>query len=77
MQQPDEVDLISWPDGPNGGPRLLGRTDDPEVVAYVRSQILAERRGELARLAGQDRAHLRPLPDPGSEDAPAGDGDDA
>ena len=64
MQQPDEIDLISWPDGPHGGPRLLGRTDDPVVVAYVRDRILAERRAELARLDRDGaRPRLRSVPD--------------
>ena len=74
MQQLDEVDLISWPDGPNGGPRLLGRTDDPEVVAYVRDRLARERRADLARLVKDGGA---PAPQPlnsknGSDPTPNG-----
>ena len=69
MHQPDEVDLISWPDGPDGGPRLLGRSDDPEVVAYVRRRILAERSEALADLAREPgEPRLRPVRDPERED---------
>ncbi len=48
MQQ--EVSLIEWPEGPHSGPRLLGRTDDPKVVRYVRDHLARLRRQELARL---------------------------
>ena len=46
-----EVSLIEWSADPHGGPRLLGRTDDPEAVAYIRDRLARERRAELARLA--------------------------
>jgi hypothetical protein len=45
------VALLEWPDGPEaGGPRLLGRTSDPDLVAQVRKHLAAKRRRELARL---------------------------
>ncbi len=48
-----EVSLIEWPNGPEqGGPRLLGRSADPELVEAVRSGIAATRRRELARIEG-------------------------
>ncbi len=46
-----DVALVEWPELPGlGGPRLLGRTADPELVARVRDCILAEHRRDLARL---------------------------
>ena len=48
-----EVSLIEWPEGPErGGPRLLGRTEDPEVVAAVSERLAAEGRKALARFKG-------------------------
>ena len=45
------VALLEWPDGLDaGGPRLLGRTSEPDLVARVRECLAAERRQELARL---------------------------
>ena len=45
------VALLEWPDGiERGGPRLLGRTSDTDLVARVREQLAAERRQELSRL---------------------------
>ena len=65
MLQRDEVSLIAWPDGPDGGPRLLGRTDDPEVVEFVRERIAAEGRAALDRLApiASEDVGLRAVPD--------------
>ena len=46
-----EVSLIEWPEGlDKGGPRLLGRTQDSEVVDSVREHIAAARRREIARI---------------------------
>ena len=46
-----DVALVEWPGGPeHGGPRLLGRTSDPRLVAAVRKRIATERKRELARL---------------------------
>ena len=45
-----EVTLIAWPDGLEGGPRLLGTTSDPEVVAYVRDRLVEEVRAGVALL---------------------------
>ncbi len=45
------VALLEWPNGlEQGGPRLLGRTSDPDLIAQVRDRLAAERRRELARL---------------------------
>ncbi len=56
------IALLEWEHGPEaGGPRLLGRTSDPALVARVRKHLAAQRRRELARLE-------RPVrPDSGSE----------
>ena len=33
-----EVSLIEWPEGRDfGGPRLLGRTTEPEIIAIVQA----------------------------------------
>jgi hypothetical protein len=46
-----DVTLVEWPEGrARGGPRLLGTSTDPELVAHVREQLAAERRRDLARL---------------------------
>ena len=42
--------------------RVVGRTDDPVVVADLRSRLAAEQRRDLARLTGP----CRPVPDPDS-----------
>ena len=53
------VALLEWPDGPEAsGPRLLGRTSDPDLVAQVRKHLAAKRRRELARL----ESPARPVP---------------
>ena len=49
-----EVSLIEWPEGPYGGPTLIGRTADPCVVSYVRDRIASERHADLSRLTGDD-----------------------
>ena len=46
-----EVSLIEWPEGPErGGPRLLGRTSDPELVERMCRHLAKQRRRELAAL---------------------------
>jgi hypothetical protein len=46
-----DIALIEWPNGSQaGGPRLLGRISDPDLVEAVRNRIGAARRRELARL---------------------------
>ena len=56
-----EVSLIEWPDGMEaGGPRLLGRTTDPGIVARVQAELAAERRLQLERL---ESGSLRAVPD--------------
>jgi len=55
MQELD-VTLVEWPEGrTRGGPRLLGTTTDPSVVAFVRSHLAAEARRELAALEARVR----------------------
>ena len=64
-----ELSLLEWPEGPErGGPRLLGRISDPDLVDEVRRRIAADRRRELSHLeppvrlvTGDDRE-----PDPGA-----------
>ena len=63
------VALLEWLDGPDrGGPRLLGRTSDPDLVAQVRERLAADRRRELARI----EPPVRPVreDDPDSEIEP-------
>ena len=61
-----EVALIEWPDGREaGGPRVLGHTTDPQIVAQVRDVVAAARRRELARLESPVRAV--PAEEPESE----------
>lgn len=46
-----DLALIEWPECPDlGGPRLLGRLADPDLVELVRERLVAARRRELARL---------------------------
>ena len=45
-----EVSLVEYLDGGDGGVRLLGRSNDPEVILFVREFLARERRAELARL---------------------------
>lgn len=46
-----DVVLVAWPDPAElGGPRLLGRLADIDVVDLVRERIAAVRRRELAQL---------------------------
>ena len=46
-----ELALIEWPEGQDvGGPRVLGRVTDSDVISHVRELIAARRRQELARL---------------------------
>lgn len=60
-----EVSLIEWPDGPHrGGPRLLARSEDRDLVELVRGRLIAEQRRELTRLRGPQ---LRPICTPDSE----------
>jgi hypothetical protein len=46
-----DLALVEWPEDLSlGGPRLLGRIADPDLVELVRERIAAHRRRELARL---------------------------
>ncbi len=46
-----EVSLIEWPEGVElGGPRLLGRSSDPDLIQAVRERIAADRRRALAEV---------------------------
>ncbi len=48
-----EISLIEWPpDG--GGPCLLGRTTDPDLIESIRDQIAADRRQALAKIEGAE-----------------------
>jgi hypothetical protein len=62
-----EVSLIEWPSGPErGGPRLLGRSADPDLITAVREHLAAASRRELTcleppvRLAGCDETDDEP-----------------
>ncbi len=61
-----EVSLVEFLEGAEGGIRLLGRTNDPDAVAYVRDRLARERRTELARL--EQPVRLVPAEPPPSED---------
>lgn len=51
-----DLALFEWPTTPEaGGPRLLGRLSDPDLVEQVRDRIAAAHRRELARLEGPVR----------------------
>ena len=68
-----EVALIEWPEGVQaGGPRVIGRVDDPRVVEQIRARIAADRRRELARLERPCRLvpDGREPPDRGSDAPP-------
>jgi len=55
-----DIALIEWPEGREaGGPRLLGRLSDPDLVETVRDRLAAERRRELARLGSPVRLAAR------------------
>jgi hypothetical protein len=48
--------LVRWRDEFDwGGPEILGRTCDPDLVELVKERIAAARRRELARLEGPVR----------------------
>ena len=58
------VALLEWPDGLQaGGPRLLGRTSEPDLIARVQERLAADRRRELARLEPPVRLTHRDEPD--------------
>ena len=40
----------SWPNGPMGGPHVVGRLGDPEVVAFVRERLAELRWQQLLAL---------------------------
>ena len=64
-----DVALLEWPDGrERGGPRLIGRTSDPDLVQVVREYIASQRRSELARLeVDPEGPSLRAVPRPEPE----------
>jgi hypothetical protein len=46
-----EITLIEWPNGREaGGPRLLGRTTDPNLVNRVQENLASAQRRWLAHL---------------------------
>lgn len=55
-----EIALLEWP--AEGGPHLLGRASDSDLIDLVRDRIAAARRRELAQLGD----HLR-VADPESD----------
>ena len=50
-----DVAVIEWPEGEAGGPRLLGRLSDPDLVKLATNRLAARRRRELAQLEGPVR----------------------
>jgi hypothetical protein len=65
-----EVSLIEWPSGPeHGGPRLLGRSADPDLITAVREHLAAASRRELTRLEPPVRLAGR---DANDDEPPAG-----
>ncbi len=57
----------------DGGTRLIERTSDPDLVAHVRNELLAQRRADVERLEGDDEAPpplrvVRPAVPPSEED---------
>ncbi len=63
-----DIVLVESPEDPSlGGPRILGRTGNPRLVAEVRAHLAAERQAELERLQGGRGRVFRVFP--GGEDA--------
>jgi hypothetical protein len=59
-----DLALVEWPDCPDaGGPRVLGRISDADLIEAARERIAAARRRELARIERPLRA-LPPVSDP-------------
>lgn len=49
-----DIALVEWPDGlTEGGPRLLGRTSDPDLVSLVRERLAEVRRLQLEKLTSE------------------------
>ena len=70
-----DIALVEWPDCPELGPRLLGRTSDSALVQAVREHLAAQRRRELAHL--EPPVQLVPGPDgEGGEKSPVQEGAD-
>lgn len=47
-----DLALVEWPEDPGiGGPRLLGRLADQDLIDAARERLAARHRRELARLA--------------------------
>ena len=68
-----EIGLIEWPAGPDaGGPRILGRLDDTDLVKAVQERLSAQRRRDLARIEGPVRVVSDPDPDDSEEARPPG-----
>ena len=61
-----EVSLVEFLDG-GEGVRLLGRTNDPKIVAVVRERLARERQADLTRLTSS-----RPGSEPGRADDSGG-----
>lgn len=57
-----EVSLVEWPAGPDaGGPRVLGRLDDADLVKAVMERLTLQRQREIALIEGRP---LRIVPRP-------------
>jgi hypothetical protein len=52
-----ELLLAEFPDGPAGGPRLLGRLRDPDLIDLARERLTEAARRRLRRLR-----QLQPVP---------------
>jgi hypothetical protein len=64
-----DIALVEWPDGREGGCRLLGRVADPDLIDAVRDRLVASRRAEIARLERGEKPHnLRPIRGEGDGD---------
>ena len=69
MEPTEHVEVeVALFEGDSGGVRLLWRSRDPDVVAYVHDRMIAKRRRELAALEGPVRLVQ---PEAGGEDEPA------
>ncbi len=54
----------------DGGTRLIERTSDPDLVAHVRNELLAQRRADVERLEAGDDEAPPPLRVVGPDDPP-------
>ena len=58
-----EIALVAWPDGVGGGgPLILGRVTDPDLIDSVRKRLAAAKRRQLAELETPVRVERPPDP---------------